>query len=200
MIVNVCSRITIAEQWLIADRHTARRVADRLFSLPEYQTATRISAYLSMPEGELSTDLIVRNAFQQGKEVFVPYLYKSTSSESGVPNSVMDMVSVHSEEDYEALKPDAWGIPTPSHDSVMDRKHVLGATVGAKNESEILQLIIMPGVAFDRYLARLGHGKGFYDNFLQRYGKRTRNAPIGTRMPFLGKASLCLVEPNRILD
>jgi len=175
-------------------------VADQLSSLPEYQIATSISAYLSMPEGELSTDLIVRNALQQGKEVFVPYLHKSTSSEPGVPNSVMDMVSVHSKEDYESLKPDAWGIPTPSHDSITDRKRCLGATDGAKNESENLQLIILPGVAFDEYLARLGHGKGFYDYFLQRYEKRTGNTPSGTRMPFLGKAFLCLVEPNRIPD
>lgn len=153
-----------------------------------------------MPEGELSTDLIVRHAFQQGKEVFVPYLYKSTSSEPGVPSSIMDMVSVHSEEDYEALKPDAWGIPTPSHDSVMNRKRCLGATDGAKNESGNLQLIIMPGVAFDEYLARLGHGKGFYDYFLQRYEKKTVDAPSETRMPFLGKALFCLFEPDRIPD
>jgi len=175
-------------------------VADQLSSLPEYQTATRISAYLSMPKGELSTDLIVHNALRQGKEVFVPYLYKSASPEPGVPSSVMDMVSLHSEEDYEALEPDAWGIPTPSHDSIIDRKRCLGDTDGAKNEYRNLQLIIMPGVAFDKDLARLGHGKGFYDVFLQRYEQRSVEATSETRMPFLGKAFLCLVEPNRISD
>lgn len=173
---------------------------DRLSSLPEYQIATRISVYISMPKGELSTNLIVRDAFRQGKEVFVPYLYKPTSAEPGMPKSLMDMVSLHSEVDYEALEPDAWGIPTPSHNSIRDRKRCLGDAAGVNNEVGNLQLIIMPGVAFDENLARLGHGKGFYDFFLQRYEKKSVQATSETRMPFLGKAVLCLADPHRIFN
>ena len=98
---------------------------------------------------------------------------------------LMDMVSLHSEADYEALEPDSWGIPTPTDASITERKRCLVDT-GAGSECESLDMIIMPGVAFDDRLARLGHGKGFYDFFLQRY-ERNVAAANRTKMPFLGK-------------
>ena len=142
-----------------------------------------------MPQGELSTKLIVKNAFRQGKVVYVPYLYKSSSVESKMSKSLMDMVSLNSEADYEALEPDAWGIPTPSQDSVVERKRCLGTGQGDRCDSNELELVVMPGVAFDYTIARLGHGKGFYDFFLQRYKQQCASKAGSTKMPFLGKSS-----------
>ena len=157
--------------------------------------------YLSMPQGELSTKLIVYNAFRQGKAVYIPYLYTSPSAESEGPKSLMDMVSLDSEADYEALEPDAWGIPTPSQDSVVERKRCLGTGQGERCDSNELDLIIMPGVAFDHAIARLGHGKGFYDFFLQRYKQQhTSKAGSSTKMPFLGKSSTLPLVHRRGLD
>ena len=121
-----------------------------------------------MPNGEIQTDSIVRHALDAGKQVFVPYLQKLRDPLLDTPSSVMEMVDLCSLSDYNSLKRDNWGIPTIEADTVDEREHVLA------KESEGLDMILMPGVAFDadqqtHFVRRLGHGKGFYDYFLHRY-------------------------------
>ena len=149
-----------------------------------------------MPKSELSTRDIVTNAFADDKQVFVPYLYSVNAQDRSKPVSMMDMVSLHSKSDFEGLDRDAWGIPSVAENSLVGRERVLDipdAKDGShereshtendsiKTEKGRVDMIIMPGVAFDKGLARLGHGKGFYDVFLERY-HFAKVAP----MPFLG--------------
>lgn len=152
--------------------------------MPEYKAARRISVYLSMPGGEISTSDIVRHALEQGKKVFIPYTYSLDTPNHGQPKSIMDMVELQSMSDFETLQPDKWGIPTPSEDSISSRANCFGGTGITHGETEGasagLDLIVMPGMAFDSHLGRLGHGKGFYDYFLTRCHQVSR-------MPFRGK-------------
>ena len=152
--------------------------------MPEYTAARRISVYLSMPTGEINTSSIVHHALGQGKKVFIPYTYSLQTPKEGQPKSIMDMVELHSVQDFESLQPDKWGIPTPSKDSIASRTNCFGGegiTKGeARDEGHGLDLIIMPGMAFDAQFGRLGHGKGFYDYFLARCHQESR-------MPFRGK-------------
>jgi len=141
-----------------------------------YQAAQRIGIYLAMLKGEVQTDAIVQHALKAGKQVFVPYIYKSESPDS--PKSVMDMVDLRSLSDYKSLRRDNWGIPTVDRDTVGERDHVLQYQ-GHGQKS--LDMILMPGVAFDmqagtRLVSRLGHGKGFYDCFLRRYHLNCRGS------------------------
>ena len=101
----------------------------------------------------------------------------------------MDMVMLYSKEDYEGLMPDGWGIPSVTRKSVGERKRCLGDHIEstAKTEeqkSHALDVVVMPGVAFDTKLQRLGHGKGFYDRFLARYSE---SESPKKRKPFLGQ-------------
>ena len=116
----------------------------------------------------------------------------------------MDMISLRSKSDYEGLEPDAWGIPSVADNSIAERGRILedlgefsgyvsqDVTTSERNpkswitDSRRLDLIVMPGVAFDRGLGRLGHGKGFYDYFLKRYHEKVSPLTEETRMPFLG--------------
>ncbi len=175
----------------------ADKVREKLLSLPEYKRASRISVYLSMPRGEISTRAIVLDALQEGKRVFVPYTFAMASPMANGPKSVMTMVSLESKEDYESLRPDAWGIPTPSKGTVSERESCLGDDeirsdefVRGRSSNGSLDLVVMPGVAFDRGLERLGHGKGYYDFFLHKLHQQVKvsKGHDENRMPFLGKA------------
>ncbi|MCJ1471137.1 hypothetical protein MMC07_009785 [Pseudocyphellaria aurata] len=104
------------------------------------------------------------------------------------------MVSLQSKEDYESLHPDAWGIPTPSAASISERDKCLSdAGIGldgllsGSTSNESLDMVIMPGMAFDKELARLGHGKGYYDFFLQKLHQQANVTHGQTKMhmPFL---------------
>ncbi|KAH0608603.1 uncharacterized protein H6S33_001737 [Morchella sextelata] len=95
------------------------------------------------------------------------------------PPNLMDMLSLFSQADYESLEPDSWGIPTIPEHSVPGRSNCL--------DHEGLDLIVMPGVAFDEGFRRLGHGKGYYDYFLARYKQLvdSKGAEGKMRMPIL---------------
>ena len=140
----------------------------KLLSLAEYQNAKSIAVYLSMPSGELSTTGIVHDALKSGKNVYIPYIHTKDKT------SVMDMLALGSMTEFESLQPDKWGIPSLQTTQIEGRQN--GLTQG-------LDLIVMPGMAFDHGFRRLGHGKGYYDHFLTQYSKQT------SKMPFLGKKS-----------
>lgn len=174
---------------------SASTVTKALLAMPEYQAARRISVYLSMPAGEINTSGIVADALARGKSVFIPYTYPLSDPRPGQPKSIMDMLQLHSLADLASLEADRWGIPMPRSESLPARANCFGGTgitdgQAPSSDSSAcgngLDLIIMPGMAFDSGLGRLGHGKGFYDYFLTRCHQTSG-------MPFRGKNSCYLV-------
>ena len=160
--------------------------------MPEYQRAEAVSIFLSMPGKEVSTRGIVLDAFKQGKAVYIPYIHAQSQTQSKV--KVMDMLRLRDESDFDSLKPDSWGIPSLDTESIAQRENAVGGT-GIQQMSEILSnaspqldLVFMPAVAFDQFHRRLGHGKGFYDRYLQIYHSLATQA--GKSMPQLGKPDL----------
>lgn len=166
-----------------------------LRSFEPYTEARRVSIFLSMPTGEIQTDSIVRHALASGKEVFIPYLYRETPPPSpDSPSRVMDMVRLRDFDDYEALKRDKWGIPSLFPEDVHGRQRVLG---GSGPDETLLDLVLMPGVAFDispddGAIRRLGHGKGFYDYFINRHKKKA--ASLGLQESSVSLYALALSE------
>lgn len=165
-----------------------------ILSLPQYRIARRIGIYLSMPTAEARTDILVRDALTSGKKAYIPYIHSVPNSESKTGRSkVMEMLRLASLSEYEGLGRDSWGIPHLHTDGIEGRENAMGGTtrtVDAEDEDVCvcgLDLIVVPGVAFDTEMGRLGHGAGFYDRYLTRFcadGKR--------RKPFL--VGLCLAE------
>lgn len=162
-----------------------RIIHNKLLAFKPYLNARCISVFLSMPSGEVQTDDIVRHALAAGKQVFVPYLHKSPfPSNPEIPSRVMDMVRLNDIADYESLKRDKWGIPSIDPATVNQRLRILDGPSAAQQQHQpdgqqatTLDLILMPGVAFDlapgsNEIRRMGHGRGFYDLFLERYAEK----------------------------
>jgi 5-formyltetrahydrofolate cyclo-ligase len=160
----------------------AQTILATLLHLPEYQQAKRISIYLSMPTAEVQTSTLVRHALSNNKRVFVPYCYKLSAPIPGERASIMDMLELHSLQDYESLELDAWGIPTPSEETLIERKNCFGGwgksegmKVGEGDpDEEELELVVTPGLGFDKELGRIGRGMSFYDSFFVRCGNFSR--------------------------
>jgi 5-formyltetrahydrofolate cyclo-ligase len=175
-------------------RLQSQRAQDLILNLPQYRNANRLSIYLAMPKRELQTSTLVEDALSKNKKVFVPYIHQPP----GAKRRVIDMLQLASTDDYKSLKPDGWGIPTLSKDSVNQRENAMGDLgpgsgemleptedgEGRKGEDGTLDLIVVPGVGFDEGMNRLGHGGGFYDAYLSRF------CSDGTRKPFLGRPSI----------
>lgn len=165
--------------------------------MEEYRRADRIAIYLSMEHGEIQTGSIVHDALSRGKTVFVPCISRGES------HSVMDMLALASVEDHQSLPRDKWGIPSLPPDSLPDRENWLGGKgnlqvsksepESGKNAHEWLDLIMIPGMAFDVALNRLGHGKGYYDRFLRQYSGLSQRFRSG-EMPPLSEWVCILIQ------
>lgn len=101
-------------------------------------------------------------------------------SSPSLPPPRMQMLQLVSSEDLLLLPANRWGIREPT---LLHLTSTAGVEKGqARKEAatcEELDLIVCPGVAFDANCNRLGHGKGFYDEYLL-YLSRTLNRTIRT--------------------
>ncbi len=119
------------------DRDSA--IADIITQSDLYKNADRIMFYISMAD-EVSTKEIIKRAFADGKAVFVPKVTGKTEMEACLIS------------DSEAYEKSTLGVAEPKNSVFAD-----------KNE---IDLIIVPGLAFNKAGVRLGFGGGFYDRYL----------------------------------
>ena len=172
--------------------------------MPEYVSARNIGIYLSMPSGEITTQDLVQDALSRGKKVFVPLIYTAQAADSK-SRKLMDMVALRSLGDFEEClnNRDSWDIPTVPRQGINERERIIGENSSEDEVTEHpsesntskarthLDVILMPGMAFDRNFGRLGHGKGFYDFFLQRYHIASQTSSRQrSSMPTLSKYSI----------
>lgn len=120
-------------------------VVDRLFSFEDFKKSSKVLLYLSLKR-EVQTEKIIEKCFAAGKRVFVPVM--------DIKNDALLVSELAGRE--VKLEMGAFGVREPGE---KDRKIV---------SPDILDLAIIPGLAFDRKGARLGKGKGYYDRFLGR--------------------------------
>jgi 5-formyltetrahydrofolate cyclo-ligase len=129
----------------------AARVEARLLALPELRDARTVLLFYSFGT-EVPTAVLARRLLQRGYRVLLPYLTGDAMEAAEVrPGSRLEAT------DYGPKEP-------------VDRLAV---------HPERIDLVISPGLAFDRAGRRLGYGGGYYDRYLRRLGAHAARVGIG---------------------
>jgi 5-formyltetrahydrofolate cyclo-ligase len=121
----------------------SRAACAAVIGLEEFSTARVIMLYVPLP-GELDTTPIAQAARRAGKTVLVPRVFWDRCTMIGVATGWPEERLAA---DDHGLRQPAGGQPWPVED---------------------IDLIITPGLAFDRLGNRLGRGGGYYDRFLSQ--------------------------------
>ena len=117
-----------------------------LVELPEYQVADTVLWYLHN-RSELRTRQAVAAALAEEKRIIVPYC-------------MGEELRLWRLQSMEELTTGSYGIPEPPRARWQEAERQVNA--------QQLDLVIVPGVAFDRQCRRLGSGKGYYDKLLAK--------------------------------
>jgi 5-formyltetrahydrofolate cyclo-ligase len=121
-------------------KEKSRRACRNLIATPEFQNASAVMMYLSLPH-ELDTSEAILCAWQLGKTVVVPKV--SWQQRHMIPVQINSLETGFSEE-VAGLRNPVTGVPVPFED---------------------IDLVVAPGLGFDRRGNRLGRGGSYYDRF-----------------------------------
>lgn len=123
----------------------SREIVARCMAMPEYQQAKTVLFYIDV-RSEVRTRNDLTNALAGGKKIIVPYCVDGELELFHLENN--DELAIGM---YKILEP----------------KTELRDVAAKKVDVKEIDLIIVPGVAFDRRGGRTGHGKGYYDKLLE---------------------------------
>jgi len=120
-------------------------ICEKFVALPEYAAARTVMYYVDV-RSEVRTRNYLATALTHGKRIVVPYCVDGELELFLLEN--MDELAIGA---YKILEP----------------KSELRSLEAKRVKPDELDLIMVPGVAFDRRGARMGHGFGYYDKLLE---------------------------------
>ncbi len=115
-------------------------IVSRICSLREFVSAKTVLLYASV----------------KGEPNIIPLINTATGKRFALPKVKGDELILYEVSKEDDLKSGAFGIPEPHG--------------GKEISPDEVDLIAVPGIAFDREGYRLGWGKGYYDRLLKRAG------------------------------
>ncbi len=126
-----------------AVQERSRAAAKHLFNELEYINSQIMMVYLSLPQ-EADTTPLVLQAWQDHKKIVAPQV--SWASHQMVPIEIKNL--------DEDVANNLLGLREPIR--------------GQPIPIQLIDLVVVPGLAFDPFGNRLGRGRGFYDRFLAK--------------------------------
>lgn len=130
-------------------RRKSDLIKKKLFKQKEFKSARYIMFYVSKKE-EVDTSSMIEEALELGKKVMVPV---TSVKEKKLICSLI-------KEPKKDLSIGPYGVRQPKKSRIKP--------VGV----EKIDLVVVPGIAFDRKNNRLGRGAGYYDRFLRQIPER----------------------------
>jgi 5-formyltetrahydrofolate cyclo-ligase len=130
----------------------SRRIVGAFMALPEYATAEVVMFYIDV-RSEVRTRLDLELALKSGKTIVVPWC--------------------NAEGELELFRLDSMDELELGMYRILEPRAELRTLPEKQVDVESLDLIMVPGVGFDRRGARMGHGKGYYDKLLQHARRDT---------------------------
>ena len=126
-------------------------IKSKLFNEEEFKKAKVVMFYVSLKD-EVDTYIMIDETLDAGKRVCVPVILKEEKRliAGEIKNRLEDLESQH------------FGIYQPKQDRVKE------------DPLDDIDLVVVPGVAFDKKNIRLGRGHGYYDRFLSGLPKTTK--------------------------
>lgn len=138
----------------------SKKICRYIIESDTFKKATVIMTYLSLPH-EVDTTPLILTAWQKGKTVAVPKV--SWAQRHMIPVEINSLEA--------DLKTDDRGLRNP--------------TSGAPVPFDEIDMVITPGLGYDRHGNRLGRGGSYYDNFF------TQNKIMATRWGAAFSEQLC---------
>ena len=145
-------------------RRKSAAIQRKVCRLTAFRRAKMVCCYVALPY-EVQTWRMIEDMLSKGKRVVIPISQPRTKRLQ--LSEIRDPAS--------ELSPGAFGVwePVPSA-----RRPV---------RMDELDLVLVPGLAFDRPGHRLGHGHGYFDRFLARLPKATPTVGLAFRFQLLDR-------------
>lgn len=124
------------------------QIKEKLFSQTLFLQANTVMFYIAKRE-EVDTSAMIEDALKLGKKVVVPMIL--VKEKKIIPSQLINP--------KKELEKGPYGIYQPKNQFM--RKVLL----------KTIDLVVVPGVAFDRKGNRLGRGGGYFDRFLSKFKK-----------------------------
>jgi 5-formyltetrahydrofolate cyclo-ligase len=128
-----------------ADR-LSRHIFRQIVALPQYARAKTLMLYIDFGS-EVRTRWFFPTAWDEGKRIVVPYC---------------------NDGDIELFRLDSLEELAPGTMGILEPKRELRDDADRQIDPSELDVIVAPGLAFDRRGGRVGYGKGYYDRLLHQ--------------------------------
>lgn len=130
----------------------SEQACQRFMALPEYQRANTAMWYIDCRSETRTKPQLLEEVAESEKKIIVPYCTEDENGENKLGLWWMESLEEMVVGKWNILEPprELWGNP---------EKEV---------EPEDLDIIMVPGVGFDRKGGRMGNGQGYYDRLLEK--------------------------------